>query len=156
MTVMAIINWHKKPTKNVMHSRQLAGLVGRKVALHDSGHHATYQQGRPERQVAQSGSTERSGGGGRAARRGTPGRGLAQLESVASAPSTRRRNARSIHLTGNSGAECSQGQTWSLPTRQRDRVEFSAPVSTAPVLCGGLKDPVSCTCKALGVGAVTQ
>ena len=60
MTVMAIINWQKK---NVMHSRQLAGFTGREVALHDSWHCAECQQGRPEGQVAQPGSTERSGEG---------------------------------------------------------------------------------------------
>lgn len=132
MTVMAVINWQKITTKNVMHSRQLARLMGRKVALRDSGHRAACQQGRLEGQAAQPGSTERSAGGGRAARRGTPGRGLAQRESVASAPPTRGRNARSIHLTGNSGAECSQGQTWSSPTRQRGCMGSSAPVPQHP------------------------
>lgn len=63
MTVMAIINWQKKKKKKVMHSRQLAGLTGREVALRDSRPCAECQQGRLQGRVAQPGSTERSGEG---------------------------------------------------------------------------------------------
>ena len=53
-------------------------------------------------------------------------------------------------------AKCSPGPDMELSIRQHECLEFSAAVSVAPVLRGGLKDPVTCTCKALGTGAVTQ
>lgn len=50
-----------------------------------------------------------------------------------------------------------RGQTCSLAFCQHYCVEFfGAPVSIAPVSCGGCEDPVSCICKALSIGAVTQ
>ena len=154
MTVMAIINWQKK---NVMHSRQLAGFTGREVALHDSWHCAECQQGRPEGQVAQPGSTERSG----------EGQAGIEVENAGEGPDSAGVSGQcSFHQEKKCPQHRShwqllvpsahQGQTRSLSICQYECLEYSAAVPVAPVLHGGLKDPVTCTCKALGTGAVTQ
>lgn len=156
MTVMAIINWQKKK-KKVMRSRQLAGLTGREVVLRDSRPCAECQQGRLQGRVAQPGSTERSG----------EGRAGVEAENAGEGPDSA---GVSGQCSFHQGEKCPQhqapwhpsvprahqGQTWSVSVRQHERVEFSASFSAAAVLCGGLKGPVACTCKALGDGAVTQ
>ena len=99
-----------------MRSRQLAGFTGREVALRDPRHCTECQQGRPEGQVAQQDSTERSG----------EGRAGIEVENAGEGPDSAGVSGRcSFHQ----GKKCPQhrshwqllvpsahqGQTWSYP-----------------------------------------